>query len=74
MLRHYDKPKRNRAREQLLPGPEWKAANLISHVVWLEGAKVEIDQDQIIVSQRWTVSIHSRVWLIKAVIERRNRV
>ncbi|OWZ57723.1 hypothetical protein C368_00891 [Cryptococcus neoformans 125.91] len=50
MLRHYDKPRRNRARDQLLPGPEWKAANLISHVVWLEGAKIEIDEDQILES------------------------
>lgn len=74
MLRHYDKPKRNRARDQLLPRPEWKATNLISHVVWLEGAKVEIDQDQILVSQRWTVSIHSRIWLIKETTEHRNRM
>lgn len=51
MLRHYNKPRRNRARDQLVPGPEWKAANLISHVVWLEGAKIEIDEDQILVSQ-----------------------
>lgn len=64
MLRHYDKPKRNRTREQLLPGPEWKAANLISHVVWLEGAKIEIDEDQILVSQKWKC-INSSVWLIK---------
>ncbi|TYJ58481.1 hypothetical protein B9479_000688 [Cryptococcus floricola] len=47
MLRHYDKPKRNRVRDQLLPAPEWKAENLISHVVYLEGGKVPIDEGQI---------------------------
>lgn len=73
MLRHYDKPKRNRTREQLLPGPEWKAANLISHVVWLEGAKIEIDEDQILVSQKWNVSILV-FGLSKRTVQRRNRV
>ncbi|KGB74917.2 hypothetical protein CNBG_0755 [Cryptococcus deuterogattii R265] len=61
MLRHYDKPKRNRARDQLLPRPEWKATNLISHVVWLEGAKVEIDQDQILESDVKMICVPANV-------------
>ncbi|WVW84640.1 hypothetical protein I302_106674 [Kwoniella bestiolae CBS 10118] len=52
MLRHYDKPKRNKNNG---PGPNqgsmaesnWKPSDLISHVIYLEGGKVNIDMDLI---------------------------
>ncbi|WVQ83086.1 hypothetical protein IAT38_005224 [Cryptococcus sp. DSM 104549] len=47
MLRHYDKPKRNRPNNQPLVGPTWKAVDLVSHVVYLGGGKVEVDEGKI---------------------------
>ncbi|WVQ73227.1 hypothetical protein IAR50_002793 [Cryptococcus sp. DSM 104548] len=61
MLRHYDKPKRNRVRDQLLPAPEWKAENLISHVVYLEGGTIPIDEEQITQSGIQMVCVPSSV-------------
>ncbi|WWC88702.1 uncharacterized protein L201_003615 [Kwoniella dendrophila CBS 6074] len=51
MLKHYDKPKRNNNsnNEQISNGQiEWKPSDLISHIVFLEGSKVEIDHDTVI--------------------------
>ncbi|OCF43555.1 hypothetical protein I317_02572 [Kwoniella heveanensis CBS 569] len=61
MLRHYDKPKRNRHQDQLLPGPTWKTSDLISHVVHLEGASVEMDREDIEASGIRIVSVPSSI-------------
>ncbi|KAK8858603.1 hypothetical protein IAR55_002832 [Kwoniella newhampshirensis] len=48
MLGHYDKPKRNRGKESILPGPIWRTSDLISHVVFLEGCGVQVDHEHIL--------------------------
>ncbi|WVO12589.1 hypothetical protein L204_100194 [Cryptococcus depauperatus] len=48
MLRHYDKPKTNKSHEQSLLQTEYKANELISHIVWLDGCRVEIDEEEIL--------------------------
>ncbi|WVF69156.1 hypothetical protein IAT40_003931 [Kwoniella sp. CBS 6097] len=61
MLRHYDKPKRNRHQDQLLPGPTWRTSDLISHVIYLEGAGVEMDKEAIATSGIKIVSVPASV-------------
>lgn len=58
-LRHYDKPRRTGS---IIERPLWETRALVTHVVCLEGAKVDIDETLIVSFQPELANIRQWVY------------